>query len=312
VKERQRRHLESLVRTPIEWSCPLSRHTSFAIGGPAEALVRLVNVVELQQVLRFFTEENLHWRVIGKGTNLLVADSGYAGAVLRLEGELATVTETPHGEDAVLVTAGGGAGFSRLCRSTCDHGLTGLEFGCGIPGSVGGALCMNAGAWGEEIGPVVSAIRLVGGDGEKEVAPQPVDFTYRAWTGCDEYKGRAVIVAVDLVLRHGDREAILGRVRQLAERRKDGQPNDYANAGSFFKNPPGDSAGRLIELCGLKGYRVGAAMVSEKHANFLVNTGHARAADVLRLMRLIQDRVREKTGVALQPEVHFLGEDLCG
>lgn len=312
MNEGQRRQLAALVRTPIEWFCPLSRHTSFAIGGPAEALVRIAGVAELQRVLRFFAEENLCWRVIGKGTNLLVADSGYAGAVLRLEGELATITETAHAADTVLVTAGGGAGFGRLCRSTCESGLTGLEFGCGIPGSVGGALCMNAGAWGEEIGPLVSSIRLVGYDGEKEVAPRPADFTYRAWAGCDEYQGWAVIVAVDLVLRHGDREAILDRVRHLAERRKDGQPHDFANAGSFFKNPPGDSAGRLIELCGLKGYRLGGAMVSPKHANFLVNTGQASAADVLRLMRLIQDRVREETGIDLQPEVHFLGGDLCG
>lgn len=312
MNERQRRHLAALVRTPIEWSCPLSRHTSFAIGGPAEAMVRLVDIAELHQVVRFFAEEHLHWRVIGKGTNLLVADSGYAGAVLRLEGELATITEKGHDGDTVLVTAGGGAGFSRLCRSTCDRGLSGLEFGCGIPGSVGGALCMNAGAWGEEIGPLVSGIKLVGGDGEKEVAPRPEDFAYRAWRGFDQYRGRAVIAAVELVLRRGDREAILGRVRQLAERRQTGQPNDYANAGSFFKNPPGDSAGRLIELCGFKGYRLGGAMVSPKHANFLVNTGQASAADVLRLMRLIQDRVREETGIDLQPEVHFLGEDLCG
>lgn len=312
MNERQRRQLAALVCTPIEWSCPLSRHTSFAIGGPAEALVRLASVIEVHQALRFFAEENLPWRVIGKGTNLLVADGGYAGAVLRLEGQLASISETEQDRGTVLVTAGGGAGFSRLCRSTCDRGLTGLEFACGIPGSVGGALCMNAGAWGEEIGPLVSTIRLVDYDGEKELTPQPEDFTYRAWAGCDEYKGRAVIVAVDLVLRRGDREAVLGRVRQLAERRKDGQPNDYANAGSFFRNPPGDSAGRLIELCGLKGHREGGAMVSPKHANFLVNTGQASAADVLRLMRLIQERVREETGVALQPEVHFLGEDLCG
>lgn len=312
MNERQRRHLESLVRRPIEWSCPLSRHTSFAIGGPAEALVRPAGVTELHQVLRFFAEENLCWRVIGRGTNLLVADRGYAGAVLLLEGELATITEMRRGGDAVLVTAGGGAGFSRLCRYACDHGLTGLEFGCGIPGSVGGALCMNAGAWGEEIGPLVSSIRLVDYDGEHEVVPQPADFTYRAWRGCEGYKGRAVIVAVELVLRHGHREAILGRVRQLAEHRRADQPNDYANAGSFFKNPPGDSAGRLIELCGLKGYQLGGAMVSAKHANFLVNTGQASAVDVRRLMRLIQDRVREETGIDLQPEVHFLGEDLCG
>ncbi len=312
MNERQRRHLAALVRRPIEWSCPLSRHTSIAIGGPAEALLRVENVAELHQVLRFFAEDNLCWQVIGKGTNLLVTDSGYAGAVLRLEGDLATITATEHGGDSVLLSAGGGAGFSRLCRSTCDSGLSGLEFGCGIPGSVGGALCMNAGAWGAEIGPLVKCIRLVSGDGEKEVLPRPEDFTYRAWRGCDEYKGRAVIVAVDLVLRRGDKEAILCRVRQLAERRKAGQPNDYANAGSFFKNPPGDSAGRLIELCGLKGHRVGGAMVSPKHANFLVNTGQASAADVLRLMRLIQERVREETGVDLQPEVHFLGEDLCG
>lgn len=308
MNEGERRQLAALVASPIEWSCPLSRHTSFAIGGPAEALLRVASQDELQGLLRFFREEDIPWVVIGKGTNLLVADDGVQGAVLRLIGELANYSETRESESRVLLTVGAGAGFARLCRSAGERGVSGLEFGCGIPGTVGGAVCMNAGAWGGEIGPLVRGIRLIDADGVRDVVPQPNDFSYRAWRGWADCRGRAVIAAVDLILERGDQVEIARRVHELSERRHASQPRDYANAGSFFKNPPGDSAGRLIEACGLKGSRVGGAMISPKHANFLVNTGGATAAEILGLMRLVQDTVRRETGVELVPEVQFLGE----
>ena len=306
--EQQRRQLAALVAAPIEWSCLLSRHTSFAIGGPAEALLRVASQGELQELLRFFREEDIPWVVIGKGTNLLVADGGVEGAVLRLTGDLARQTEIAVDEGRVLLTVGAGAGFARLCRSASERGLSGLEFGCGIPGTVGGAVCMNAGAWGDEIGPLIRRIRLVDADAVQDLVPQAGDFSYRTWRGLAGFRGRAVIAAVDLSLEPGDRLEIASRVRELSDRRQASQPHDYANAGSFFKNPPGDSAGRLIEVCGLKGTKVGGAMISPKHANFLVNTGGATAAEVLRLMRLIQDTVRRETGIDLVPEVQFLGE----
>lgn len=312
MNERQRRQLATLVATAIEWSCPLSRHTSLAIGGPAEALLRVGTLGELQGLLRFFGEEGIPWQVIGKGTNLLVADAGVAGAVLRLHGELAAIGE-PHlvGETA-RVTVGAGAGLARLCREAGERGLTGLEFACGIPGTVGGAVCMNAGAWGGEIGPLVKRIRLVAADGVEDLAPGLQDFSYRRWEGWEKNRGRAVLAEVDLLFGRGEPSAIASRMRELGDRRKASQPRDYANAGSFFKNPPGDSAGRLIEACGLKGQRLGGAMISPVHANFLVNTGAATAADVLRLMRMVQDRVRQETGIALLPEVQFLGDLTCG
>jgi len=308
VNEQLRRQLAALVATPILWSCPLSRYTSFAIGGPAEALLRVGSQAELQGLLRFFREENIPWVVIGKGTNLLVADGGVQGAVLRLTGDLATQTEIVMAEGRVRLTAGAGASFARLCRSAGERGLGGLEFGCGIPGTVGGAVCMNAGAWGGEIGPLIRRIRLVDGDGLLDVVPQSSDFSYRTWRGMAGCLGRAVIAAIDLLLLQGERETIAGRVRELSERRRASQPNDYANAGSFFRNRPGDSAGRLLEACGLKGSRVGGAMISPMHANFLVNTGEATAAEVLSLMRLVQDTVRRESGIELVPEVQFLGE----
>lgn len=308
MNDRQRHHLETLAGEGIEWQCPLSRLTSFAIGGPAEALVRAGNERVLQGVLRLCREEGIPWRVIGRGTNLLVADRGVEGVVLRLVGDLAGSGEKSASDGTLALCAGGGAGFARLCREACARGWTGLEFGCGIPGTVGGAVCMNAGAWGGEIGPLLRTIRVVDADGAEDIVPSAEDFSYRSWKGSAALEGRGVITLAEIGLRPGDRTEILARVADYDRLRRDKQPREHASAGSFFKNPPGDSAGRLIEACGLKGLRVGAAMVSPLHANFLVNTGGATAAEVLRLMRLVQERVLQATGVALEAEVHLLGE----
>ena len=308
MNDRQRHFLETLAGEGVQWQCPLSRHTSFAIGGPAEALVRAGDERLLQGVLRLCRDEGIPWRVIGRGTNLLVADRGVEGVVLRLIGDLAGSGERDLADGAVMLSAGGGAGFARVCREACERGLAGLEFGCGIPGTVGGAVCMDAGAWGVDSGSLLRSIRVVDADGAEEIVTRTEDFTYRWWKGLAAVDGRGVITLAELCLRPGDRTAILARVAEYDRLRRDRQPHQHASAGSFFKNPPGDSAGRLIEACGLKGLRVGAAMISPLHANFLVNTGGATAAEVLRLMRLVQERVLQATGVALEAEVHFLGE----
>ncbi|MDK9708743.1 MAG: UDP-N-acetylmuramate dehydrogenase [Desulforhopalus sp.] len=302
----QRQALSALLSQPVQWQCHLSGYTSFAIGGPAEALIKVNLRSELQPLLAFLAEEDISWRVLGKGTNLLVGDEGFAGVIIRLGGEFTQCAEEA-GEDGLLqLQIGGGASLSRLAVRYSERGLTGLEFACGIPGTLGGAVIMNAGAWGSDIASVLQGVTLTTAEGDIPLTAEEMDFTYRSWRGFSRYQGRAVVAAVGLRLRHGDPVEVTARCRTLQERRKVSQPSDYANAGSFFKNPPNDSAGRLIEASGLKGLRVGGAMVSERHANFLVNTGSATAADVLRLMTKIQKKVQEDWGVCLEPEVHFI------
>ncbi len=302
----QKKRLVELVSQPVQWQCNLAQHTSFAIGGPAEAMVQAVQLRELQPLLGFLAEEALPWRIIGKGTNLLVRDEGFPGVILRLGGELAAVSEEESDDGSMIVRIGGGSSFARLCRHCSDRGLTGLEFGCGIPGTAGGAVIMNAGAWGRDIASVLRCVKMVTADGEIVVSPGDGDFAYRCWKGFSAYQGKAVVAGVELVLTRGDRLAILTYCKSLQDKRKATQPSEHASAGSFFKNPPGDSAGRLIEASGLKGLRVGAAMVSERHGNFLVNTGGATAADVFRLMKIVQERVQNDSSVCLEPEVHFI------
>lgn len=291
---------------PVQWQCNLSGYTSFAIGGPAEALVKVDLHSELQPLLAFLAKENIPWRVLGKGTNLLVRDEGFPGVIIRLGGECAECSEEA-GEGGLLkLQIGGGAGFSRLAVRYSERGLTGLEFACGIPGTIGGAVIMNAGAWGSDIASVLQGVTLTTADGDIHLTAGEIDFSYRSWRGFARYQGRAVVAAVELGLCHGDPVEILAHCRTLQERRRASQPSDYANAGSFFKNPPNDSAGRLIESSGLKGLTVGGAMVSERHGNFLVNTGSATAGDVMQLMKTVQKKVQEDWGVCLEPEVHFI------
>lgn len=302
----QKKRLVELVLQPVQWQCSLSRYTSFAIGGPAEAMVQVDHLRELQPLLGFLAEEDISWRIIGKGTNLLVRDEGFPGVILRLGGEMTTVSEEDGDDGSIIMRIGGGSSFARLSRRCSERGLTGLEFGCGIPGTLGGAVIMNAGAWGQDIASVLRRVTLVTADGDITFSPGELDFAYRCWKGFAAYRGKAVVAGVELMLKKGDRAAILAYCKSLQDKRKATQPSEHASAGSFFKNPPGDSAGRLIEASGLKGLRVGAAMVSERHGNFLVNTGGATAADVFRLMKIIQERVQKDSSVCLEPEVHFI------
>ncbi len=302
----QQQRLTGLISQPVEWQGNLSRYTSFAIGGPAEAIVTVAQTRELQPLLRFLAEENISWRVLGKGTNVLVRDEGFPGVIIRLAGEFTQFSVDNRPDGLVAVRAGGGGGFAILCRRCSEAGLSGLEFACGIPGTVGAAVIMNAGAWGSDVASVVHKVTLETADALIDLSAADLNFDYRSCRTFSAYLGRAVITAVELILSRGEKEAILSYCSELLERRKLTQPNEYANAGSFFKNPPGDSAGRLIDASGLKGMSVGAAMVSERHGNFFVNTGGASCSDVLRLMQLVQDKVKNDWGISLEPEVHFL------
>ncbi len=307
MKEAQQQELTQLVAQPIGWQCRLDRYTSLAIGGPAEALVKIDRQQELQTVLAFLAEENIAWRIIGRGTNLLVRDEGFAGVIILLGAEFKTAQKRPGGtSDRVLVAGGGGYSISRLAADCMEWSLTGLEFAYGIPGTLGGAIIMNAGAWGSDMASIVHSVRLMSADGEKTLYRQDLDFSYRCCTGLEAYQENAVIIQVALELSKGDAGAIRQNCRVLQNRRKKTQFCQYPNAGSFFKNPPNDSAGRLIDASGLKGTTVGGAMISERHGNFLVNKGGASAGDVLNLMQLVQAKVKIDSGVDLEPEVHFI------
>lgn len=303
----QKKALTTLVSHPVEWNCLLNRYTSFAIGGPANAVVTVDRRDELPHLLDFLGRENMHWRIIGRGTNLLVNDTGFPGVVLILGKEYRTISSPVEGSpDNVRVKAGGGCSLGRLSMNCMDRGLTGLEFANGIPGTVGGSVIMNAGAWGDDLSTKIESITLVTVEGEQTVARKNLDFGYRCWNNYGEFGGKAIIAEVEFRLQRGDPEKIRERCRVLRENRLKSQPGGYANAGSFFKNPVNDSAGRLIEASGLKGAKIGGAMVSEKHANFFVNHGDATAADVLALMRSVQEKVKKDCGIDLEPEVHFI------
>ncbi len=297
--------LAKLVRNPICWDVPLSGYTSFAIGGPAQALITVSDSRELQSLMIFLHENALRWQVIGKGTNILVADSGFQGVILLLADEFKKITFQDPQEKTVAVRAGSGCSLTRLSGLCIRKSCSGLEFACGIPGTVGGAVIMNAGAWGENFADILTAVEIMTEEGPHRMAREHLQFSYRRWHNHAEGRNQ-VVTAVEMNLRRGDSGTIRKRCAELLRKRRAKQPKGLGSAGSFFKNPQGESAGRLIEKCGCKGMRVGGAMISLLHANFLVNAGGATAADVKNLMNIVQEKVQKECGVFLEPEVHFL------
>jgi UDP-N-acetylmuramate dehydrogenase len=283
---------------------PLGRHTSFRIGGPADVFAAVRSVSELQVVLRACHEQGTPVFFLGGGTNLLVSDRGVRGVVVKLGKPFDFVEWAPR-PDGADVRVGAAVPFKRLVLQTVAAALAGLEFAEGIPGTVGGGLLMNAGAFGGEIGAVVQAVEAVTYAGDAVTLEREVlDFSYRRLV----LPARAVVTAVRVRLACGDRAALAASVADAKARRERHQPRGYPNAGSIFKNPAGEHAGRLLEAAGLKGVRLGGAMISERHANFIVNVGGARAIDVAGLMRLAARTVAERFGVTLEPEVRMVGE----
>ena len=290
---------------PVQWNCPLRDYTSLAIGGPAEALVTVEERGELQDLLTFFRDKGLQWRVIGRGTNLLVKDSGFDGVIVLLGSGFKAIACKDDGA-SILVRVGGGRGLPGLSGWCIKQGLSGLEFTCGIPGTVGGAVVMNAGAWGEELADVLTSVTVMTAAGAKEMQRREMHFSYRCWRDHADGLEGAVVTEVEMRLFRAEPDILRRRCSEYLAKRRERQPKGQANAGSFFKNPLGDGAGRLIEKSGCKGMRVGGAMVSPVHANFLVNTGDATAADVKELMERVQKMVLRDSGILLEPEVHFL------
>ena len=281
---------------------PMKTHTTFQVGGAAEAFYEATDLKGLAEVVAYLVREQIPYWVIGKGSNILVRDEGVKGVVIRLSGSLAGIQ---YGSERNTLVVGAGVSIQELLLTCRDRGLGGLEFLSGIPGTLGGAVAMNAGAFGKEVGERVEAIRVItpaGGLLEKE--KEALQFSYRSL----QLDRGAIITLVRVELESVGREAVFERMAGYLRQKKALQPLGYPSAGSVFKNPVGDYAGRLIEAAGLKGKRVAGAMISKRHANFIVNTGGATASDILALMNLIQQEVKRISGIQLEPEIRILGE----
>jgi UDP-N-acetylmuramate dehydrogenase len=278
---------------------PLSKHAHFGIGGAAAAYFQVGTVVELAAVAALKKRRNVPVAFLGRGSNLLVSDAGYGGIVVRLVGEFDELKF-----DGERVWAGAGVSQPRLAKNAAQRGLSGVEFALGIPGSVGGALIMNAGAWGSSFSDVVERVQVMTEDGELvELSRDEAKFGYRQ-SGLGAY---FCVTGALFHLTPGDVEAVTDKMNALYKRKVETQPFAEENAGCMFKNPPGDSAGRLIDVCGLKGHRIGGAEVSKIHGNFILNINHATAEDVLNLVRYIQRWVKQEKGIELEMEVKLLG-----
>lgn len=285
----------------VSFNEPMKKHTTFKIGGCADIFCEPKNADELKKLIDFFKSNSIPHTVIGNGSNLLVSDKGVRGAVIKTGSRMAEINI-----NGDTITAGAGALLSRLARIATEEGLSGMECISGIPGSVGGALYMNAGAYGAEISDITESVTYLMPNGELVCSPRnDLKLEYRN-TSFMENSG--IIVSCVLRLKRGNKERIAADMAEITKRRIDKQPIELPSAGSFFKRPEGHFAGKLIEDCGLKGFTVGGAKISEKHAGFVVNFNNASAADVIGVMNGVRDRVYSETGVTLEPEVRFLGE----
>ena len=280
---------------------PMSRHTTFRTGGPADIYIEPASAEELKQVLAICKEEQLPYSILGNGSNLLVGDLGYRGVLVSFGKPFGQVTVEEN-----FVRAGAGALLSYVARQALSASLTGFEFAAGIPGTIGGAMVMNAGAYGGEMKDVTEEVTVLTEEGEvKTLKREELKMGYR--TSIIAEKGYLVLEAV-LQLTDGDLKEIRAVMEDLKKKRISKQPLEYPSAGSTFKRPKGYFAGKLIMDAGLRGFQVGGAQVSEKHCGFVINTGDATAEDVTELIRQVAERVKAQSGVTLEPEVKLLGE----
>lgn len=281
---------------------PMSRHTTFRVGGPADFFVTPKAKEEVRDVIRICKEAGMPYYIIGNGSNLLVSDAGYRGVIVQIYKEMNEVKV-----EGNLVKAQAGALLSGIAAKALGAELSGFEFASGIPGTIGGACMMNAGAYGGEMKDVLESVTVLTGKGKIiELGRNELELGYR--TSVIAKKGYIVLGAA-LKLERGDGEKIKTYMDELKEKRVTKQPLEYPSAGSTFKRPEGYFAGKLIEDAGLRGFQVGGAQVSEKHCGFVINRDHATAADIMELMRQVQIRVKENSGVDLEPEVKRLGDE---
>ena len=280
---------------------PLASYTTFRVGGPAKVLVIVENREQLAKIVRYLNLVEWPYFILGNGSNLLVGDKGYRGVVLKLAGEFEEVNA-----DGLRVKAGSASLMSKAARSAMEASLTGMEFAAGIPGSIGGGVRMNAGAYGGEMRDIVESVEVMCTDGTVlELDNATMEFGYRS----SVLKNRPFIVlSVTMKLNEGNKEEILAYMNDLAARRREKQPLEYPSAGSTFKRPEGYFAGKLIMDAGLRGFQIGGAKVSDKHCGFVVNDGGATASDVLAVISHVKKIVEEQFGVKLETEVIFLGD----
>jgi UDP-N-acetylmuramate dehydrogenase len=298
------RELRLMGGLKIKFSEPLARYTSMKIGGPADFFIDVENAAALTRVLQTLDEYGTSFCLLGNGSNVLISDKGVRGAVIHLTGEFKKVEWRQEG-NTVETRVGAAFAVTQLVREAARRGYGGLEFAEGIPGTLGGALVMNAGAYGSEFEKIVDQVDGVTRAGEPiRFTREQMTFTYR-----DSHLPPGMVVTqVLLRLSLEDTAKVTSKVRDLVTKRKAAQPSGYPNSGSMFRNPTGDYAGRLIEAAGLKGSQIGHAKIAERHGNFIVNLGGARAEDVRRLMELARAEVKKQFGIELQPEVRLIGE----
>lgn len=280
---------------------PMNRHTTFRIGGPADYFLLPSSSEEVKGILEICKEESLQYFILGNGSNLLVSDEGYRGVIIQLYRNYGGLTV-----EGTEIRAGAGVLLSQIAATARNESLTGFEFAGGIPGTLGGAVVMNAGAYGGELKDVLKEAVVMDREGNIFTVPvEKLAMGYR--TSLVKTAGYLVLEAV-ISLKKGSQEEIRDTMKDLADRRISKQPLEYPSAGSTFKRPEGYFAGKLIMDAGLRGYQVGDAQVSEKHCGFVINKGNATAADVLKLIENVREKVQEQFGVTLEPEVKFLGE----
>lgn len=298
------RELRQISGVKVKLNEPLARYTSMKIGGPADYFIEVAGEAALAATLRIAAGAGVNLYVLGNGSNVLISDRGVRGVVLRLAGEFKKVVwrDTDRG---AIASAGAAYAVALLVREAARRGYSGLEFAEGIPGSIGGAVYMNAGAYGAEFESVIAAVEGISRAGEPlRLVRERMKFSYR-----DAHLPEGFVVTrAELRLKKAEAGSVHAKVRDLTSRRKGSQPSGYPNSGSMFRNPPGDFAGRLIEAAGLKGRRIGAAQISDRHANFFVNLGGASAAEVRQLMDLARAEVLRRFAVELVAEVKFVGD----
>lgn len=282
----------------------LAGHTTFKIGGPAAFWCAPRNAAELRRILQHCRAQGVRVYLLGNGSNTLFDDAGFDGAVVDMRG-LNEMKASDADTDLVRITAGAGQTLGRLCSKAQTLGLTGLEFACGIPGTVGGAVYMNAGAYGGELKDVLESVTFLDSNLQLRTLPA-ADLKMGYRTSLFEENPDWCILSATVVLRHGDGAAVLARMQELLGRRKDKQPLEWPSAGSTFKRPQGAFAGKLIEECGLRGFTVGGAQISEKHCGFVINRGGATCADVVALTEQVSRIVRDKTGFVLEREIRVV------
>jgi UDP-N-acetylmuramate dehydrogenase len=279
----------------------LSLHTTMKIGGPADLFIEPTSLESIKKVMTFIKEHQLPWRAIGRGSNLLVSDKGIDGAVIKLGSGLSHLTINES-----TITVGGGHSLVSLSTLISKKGLSGLEFASGIPGSVGGAVYMNAGAHGSDISKVLTRAHILFDDGTIEwLSKDEMEFTYR--TSVLQKKRPGIVLEAEFELVKGDRTAIVAQMQKNKDYRKETQPWNFPCAGSIFRNPLPNYAGKLIEEAGLKGYQIGGAKISEMHGNFIVNAGNGTAKDVLDLIQYIKDKIQNLYGIEIETEVEIIG-----